>query len=101
MSRSILKSLISQENVVKLNLDAPREIARERGSHTAFVGVDVWIEKDGKLYTFPPESFEVKVSKNTFAENIMLKFNLKEARIKDLKALNSKNSKVQPMAHDV
>lgn len=101
LTKNVFKSLILPNNMIKLNLDTPRSIAEERGSHTAFIGIDVWIEKDGKLYTFPPESFEVKVSKNTFAKNIMLKFNFKEARVKDLKALSSKTSKIQPMAHDV
>ncbi len=101
LTKSVFKSLIFPDNVIKLNLDTPRRIAEERGSHTAFIGIDVWIEKDGKLYTFPPESFEAEVSKNTFAKSIMLKFNFKEARVKDLKALSSENSKVQPMAHDV
>jgi len=101
LSGSILKRLISQEGVVKLNLDAPRGIAMNKGSHTAFIGVDVWVVKDGKLYTLPPESFEVKASKNTLPKNIELRFNLREARLKDLKTLNSKNSEVQPMAHDV
>ncbi len=101
LTKNAFKSLIFPDNVVKLNLDTPRSIADEKGSHTAFIGIDVWVVKNGKLYTFPPESFEVKVGKNTFAKNIMLKFNLKEARVKDLKALTPKNSKVQPMAHDV
>ncbi|ALM75521.1 conserved exported hypothetical protein [Thermococcus barophilus] len=101
LTKNLLKSLIFPDNMIKLNLDTPRSIAKTKGSHTAFIGIDVWVVKDGKLYTFPPESFEVKVSKNTFAKNIMLKFNFKEARVKDLKALSSKASKIQPMAHDV
>ncbi|ALV62833.1 hypothetical protein ADU37_CDS11340 [Thermococcus sp. 2319x1] len=102
LTGSILKSLILQENVIKLNLDAPRGIAVKKGSNTAFIGVDVWVVKDGKIYTLPPESFELRSSeKNILAKNIELKFNLKEARIKDLRTLNSKNSEVQPMAHDV
>ncbi|WP_461864296.1 hypothetical protein [Thermococcus sp.] len=58
----------------------------------------MWVEKNGKLYTFPPDSFEVKASRNTLAENFKLKFNFKEARVKELK---NSNSKIQPMAHDV
>lgn len=74
LTKNAFKSLLLSDNMVKLNLDTPRKIAGEKGSHTAFIGVDIWIEKEGKLYTFPPESFEVKVGKGTFAENIMLNF---------------------------
>lgn len=101
---SLEKRLFFSGNTIRIPSNALNEaktIARKIGSKTAFIGVDVWVVKDGKLYTLPPESFEVKTNKNTLAKNIELKFNLKEARVKDLKTLNSKNSEVQPMAHDV
>jgi hypothetical protein len=101
LTGSPLKRLISQENMIKLNLDIPRKIALKKNSHTALIGVDVWIVKEGKLYSLPPGSFEVKTDKNTFAKSIRLSFDFKEARIKDLKTLNLESSELKPLAHDV
>ncbi len=103
---SLEKRFIFSNNVVKLsssNFRMAKEIARKKGSKTAFIGVDVWVVKDGKLYTLPPESFETGLTENTFAENIKLKINLKEARVKELKKLEEKEktSTIRPMAHDV
>ncbi|NJE07241.1 hypothetical protein E3E31_01560 [Thermococcus sp. M39] len=99
---TLSKNFLFTNNIIKIStLDTPKSIARKIGSKTAFIGIDVWIVKDGKLYTFPPESIEVGINKNTFAENFELKFNFKEAKIKDLKALNLKTSKTEPLAHDV
>ncbi|NJE61712.1 hypothetical protein [Thermococcus sp. 21S7] len=101
---SMEKRFIFSNNVVKLsslNFKTAKEIAKKKGSKTAFIGVDVWIVKDGKLYTLPPEGFETGLIENTFANTFKLRINLKEARIKDLKRLEKRTSTVQPMAHDV
>ncbi|NJF25420.1 hypothetical protein [Thermococcus sp. Bubb.Bath] len=99
LSGGMLKSLISQGDVIKLNLDTPRGIAKKIGSKTAFIGVDVWIVKDGKLYTLPPDSFEVKTDeRNTLAKNTELKFNLNEARKTEIAEVE-KNTSVQPQGY--
>ncbi len=37
-------------------------LARARGSHSVFIGVDLWVVKGGKLYTLPPESVELPLN---------------------------------------
>jgi len=99
---SLEKRFIFSNNVVKLsssNFEMAKEIARKKASKTAFIGVDVWVVKNGKLYTLPPESFETGLTENTLAKTFKLKINLKEARVKEVGKLGTKI--IQPMAHDV
>ncbi|MDV3104108.1 hypothetical protein [Thermococcus waiotapuensis] len=98
LSGGILKNLIQQGNVIKLNLDAPKGIAKKIGSKTAFIGVDVWVEKDGEVYTLPPESFETELTNTLLPENIELKFNLGEARKTEIAEVKKK-AEVQPQGY--
>jgi len=41
-------------------------LAKTRGSHSVFIGVDLWVVKDGKLYTLPPESIELPLNAGSF-----------------------------------
>ncbi len=43
-----------------------KSIAKSRGSHSVFIGVDLWVVKDGKLYTLPPESVELPLNAGSF-----------------------------------
>ncbi|WP_457742171.1 hypothetical protein [Thermococcus sp.] len=60
-------------------LNEAKTIAREIGSKTAFIGVDVWVMKNGVVYTLPPDSFEVTVQQETLPKTVKLRFDLKEA----------------------
>ena len=64
------------------SLNQAKNIAKKIGSKTAFIGIDIWVVKDGKVYTLPPESFETKITKNTLPENIELEINIDTAEIK-------------------
>lgn len=85
LSRGTLeRHFIFSNNILKLSpvdFKRAKELARRRGSKTAFIGVDVWVVKGGKVYTLPPESFETGLSENIFAERVKLNVELKEARV--------------------
>ncbi len=106
---SIERHFMFSNNVIKLSSQdfrMAKEIAKKKGSKTAFIGVDLWVIKDGKLYTLPPESFESGLEGNTLAKSLRLQINLKEARVKELSHQKRGNpemkiSEQRPMAHDV
>jgi len=84
------EELKAGSNTITLNdntIQKVKEFAKKRGSLTAFIGVDLWIEKDGKVYTFPPESLEISLTKNIPSKIFKLKINLKEARVTNVKQI--------------
>ncbi len=100
------KNFIFSGNTIKIPstpLNQAKNTAARIGSKTAFIGIDVWIVKNGKVYTLPPESFETKLTKTLLPENIKIKINMTEAVIKDLKELKTAppKSSLQPTAHDI
>lgn len=84
---SLEKKFLLSDNTIKISsttLDKARDIAKRIHSKTAFIGLDIWVEKDEKVYTLPPESFEAALDKSTLPKNIELKVNLKEARVTNI-----------------
>jgi hypothetical protein len=81
---SLEKKFFSSGDPIKVSSNVLREvrgIAERIGSKTAFIGVDIWIVKNGNLYTLPPESFEVTTGANTLPMTFKLRVNLREAKI--------------------
>lgn len=70
LKRGVLKKgLLFSGNTIKLSkaeTEKLREIARKMNSKTAFVGVDMWVIREGKLYTLPPASIELDTSEGGF-----------------------------------
>ncbi len=97
------RSFISSGNTIRISatsLNQAKEIATKIGSKTAFIGIDLWVVKDGKVYTLPPESFETKLTKTTLPENIKLKINLGEARVKTIRGevkIHKETNKAEPL----
>ena len=82
------RSFIFSGNTIRISapsLNRAREIAKKIGSKTAFIGIDLWVVKDGKVYTLPPESFETKVGEATLPESVKLRINLMNATVKRIK----------------
>jgi len=83
----------SNGNTVEISrkeLEEIRRIARDIGSKTGFVGIDTWVEGGGKVYTLPPESFEIDASgENILPLRFKIKLNLRNAEVTDIKRLFS------------
>ncbi len=104
-SEELKAGFLSPSNTVILSdntIQKVKEFAKKRGSLTAFIGVDVAIlDEKGKLWTFPPTSFEIplKEKKDLFAilnkpKTIKLKLNIKEAKVTDLDKILPKEEKL-------
>ncbi len=97
------KNLLFSGNTIRIpatSLNQAKNIAKKIGSKTAFIGIDIWVVKDGKVYTLPPESFETKLTKTTLPENIKLKINLGEARVKTIGGevkIHKETNKAEPL----
>ncbi|GAB6101061.1 hypothetical protein JCM16138_02840 [Thermococcus atlanticus] len=84
-------------------LDKAKDIARKIHSKTAFIGIDVWVERNGKVYTLPPGSFESTLERTILPRNMEIKMNLKEARVTDIRRIEGskigtgKQGKVAPL----
>ena len=79
---SLERKLFFSGNTIRIPsnlLNEAKTIAKKIGSKTAFIGVDVWIVKNGVVYTLPPDSFEVTVQQETLPKTVKLRFDLKEA----------------------
>lgn len=99
---TLKKKFLIPEDTIRVSsttLDEAKGIARRIHSKTAFIGLDVWIEKDGKVYTLPPESFEATPDNTTLPKSIKIKVNIKEARVTDVKGMMEKeeSGKVTPL----
>ncbi|WP_456421227.1 hypothetical protein [Thermococcus sp.] len=98
---SLERKLFFPGNTIRITsnvLNEAKTIARKIGSKTAFIGVDVWVVKNGVVYTLPPDSFEVTAQQETLPKTVKLKFNLKEAK-KTTIAEIEKRAGVQPQGY--
>jgi len=104
-SEELKAGFLSPSNTITLSyntIQKAKKFAKKKGSLTAFIGVDVAILDDkGKLWTFPPTSFEIplKEKKDWFAvlnkpKTIKLKLNVSEARVTDLSKMLPKEEKL-------
>ncbi|WP_099209597.1 hypothetical protein [Thermococcus henrietii] len=95
---SLERRLLFSENTIRISsntLNEARVIAGKTGSKTAFIGVDVWVVKNGAVYTLPPDSFEVTPRQNTLPKTVKLNFDLREAKRTPLAEIERKAG-VQP-----
>lgn len=90
------RNFIFSSNTIRISapsLNQAREIAKRIGSKTAFIGIDLWIVKEGEVYTLPPESFETKVGETTLPESVKLRINLMNATVKRIKKKTTTTTK--------
>ncbi len=95
------RKLFFSENTIRVPssvLNEAKTIARKIGSKTTFIGVDVWIVKNGEVYTLPPDSFEVTTDQTTLPQTVKLRFNPKEAEKTTIVKIEKKAG-VQPQGY--
>jgi hypothetical protein len=79
---TLSNSLFSKNSVYlsKAELQRIEKVAERAGSKTAFVGIDLWVEKDGKVYSLVDGS-DKPLSGWELEKRIAFKLNLKEASV--------------------
>jgi len=97
-SEELKAGFLSPSNTVTLSyntIQKVKEFAKKRGSLTAFIGVDVAIlDKKGKLWTFPPTSFEIPLEEkknwfNIFDKPKTVKLRMSKAKVTNLSEIFS------------
>ncbi|WP_297073555.1 hypothetical protein [Thermococcus sp.] len=95
---TLKKKLFFSGNTIRIfssALNEAKTISRKIDSKTTFIGVDVWIVKNGEVYTLPPDSFEATLKDKVLPETVELTFNLSDARKTAIpSAQNVKSSKM-------
>jgi len=74
---TLRKWFIFSRNSIELSRDDVKllgEICRKTGSKTAFLGVDVWVERNGRIYYLPPSSVELRPAGGFMAVKVSLRF---------------------------
>ncbi|MCD6372038.1 MAG: hypothetical protein J7L37_00565 [Thermococcus sp.] len=84
----------------KSELQRIENTAKKIGSKTAFIGIDVWMEKDGKVYSLV-DGFDRSLSGWELEKSIKFKLNLKEASVVSIPSphiIRTSSKEITPMS---
>ncbi len=101
LKRGVLKrGLFFSGNTIKLSkaeTEKLRKIAQKMDSKTAFIGIDLWVVREGKLYTLPPASLELDVSEGgLFAAKFSLHLDFRDAVVTEITTPEKESSQGNP-----